>query len=82
MPDTSSINAYLVTADEDGHITAGLTTLTTDQLPDQAIEIAVEWSSLHFKATLAAAGNRRVAGNLPHVPGIDAAGTVVAADHG
>ena len=25
MPDISSINAYLVTADEDGHITAGLT---------------------------------------------------------
>ena len=78
MPDTSSINAYLVTADEDGHITAGPTTITTDQLPDQDIEIAVEWSSLNFKDTLAAAGNRRVAGNLPHVPGIDAAGTVVA----
>jgi len=77
MSDTSPINAFLVTADEDGHVTAGPTTVATDQLPDQDVEIAVEWSSLNFKDTLAAAGNRRVAGDLPHVPGIDAAGTVV-----
>jgi putative YhdH/YhfP family quinone oxidoreductase len=77
-PATGSIQAYLVTADDDGRVTAGPARIAAGDLPEGEVEIAVEWSSLNFKDTLAASGNRRVAGDLPHVPGIDAAGTVIA----
>lgn len=72
------IRAFLVTTDDEDQVTAGPTRIAAADLPDEEVEIAVEWSSLNFKDTLAAAGNRRVAGELPHVPGIDAAGTVIA----
>ncbi len=73
MSDT--ITAFLV-HDDSGELIAGPTTIGSDQLPDGDVEIDVEWSSLNFKDTLAASGDRRVAGDLPHVPGIDAAGTI------
>jgi acrylyl-CoA reductase (NADPH) len=80
MSDTpaDSIRAFLVTSDSAGQVVAGPTQIATADLPAEEIEIHVEWSSLNYKDTLAAAGNRRVAGELPHVPGIDAAGTVAA----
>ncbi len=71
------LQAYLVT-EVDGQVHAGPRTIRYEDLPEAEVDIRVEWSSLNFKDTLAAAGNRRVAGDLPHVPGIDAAGTVVA----
>jgi len=79
MPDSSdtSLQAYLVT-EVDGQVHAGPHTIRYEDLPEGEVEIEVEWSSLNFKDTLAAAGNRRVVGDLPHVPGIDAAGTVIA----
>jgi len=78
MPDSSDtpLQAYLV-SEVDGQVHAGPGTIRYGDLPDGEVEIEVEWSSLNFKDTLAAAGNRRVAGELPHVPGIDAAGTLV-----
>ena len=56
--------------------------LSLDQLTavkDAAeVEIAVEYSSMNYKDALAATGHPGVARNFPLVPGIDAAGTVVA----
>ncbi len=46
------------------------------ELPAGDVTIAVQWSSLNYKDALAATGNKGVAPNLPHVPGIDAAGVV------
>jgi len=41
------------------------------------IRIQVQYSSLNFKDALAATGHPGVARNFPHLPGIDAVGTVV-----
>ncbi len=50
--------------------------LTRDDLPPGEVTIAVEYSSLNYKDALAATGQNKVAARYPHVPGIDAAGTV------
>jgi acrylyl-CoA reductase (NADPH) len=50
--------------------------LTRDALPAGEVTIAVEYSSLNYKDALAATGQNKVAAAYPHVPGIDAAGTV------
>lgn len=39
--------------------------------------INVQYSSVNYKDALSASGNRGVTRNFPHIPGIDAAGTVV-----
>ena len=51
-------------------------TSTLDALPAGEVTIAVEYSSLNYKDALAATGQNKVAASYPHVPGIDAAGTV------
>ena len=50
--------------------------LSLDALPAGEVTIAVEYSSLNYKDALAATGQNKVAASYPHVPGIDAAGTV------
>ena len=50
--------------------------LSRDALPPGDVTIAVEYSSLNYKDALAATGQNKVAARYPHVPGIDAAGTV------
>ena len=50
--------------------------LPLEALPAGDVTIAVEYSSLNFKDALAATGQNKVAASYPHVPGIDAAGTV------
>jgi acrylyl-CoA reductase (NADPH) len=50
--------------------------LALDALPAGEVTIAVEYSSLNYKDALAATGQNKVAASYPHVPGIDAAGTV------
>ncbi len=68
---------YLVEKDEDGKIRGGVTHRPRAALPEGDVLIRVQWSSLNYKDALAATGHPGVAGKLPHVPGIDAAGTVV-----
>jgi putative YhdH/YhfP family quinone oxidoreductase len=69
--------AYVVHK-EDNQIRGGVETLHTDQLPAGEVTIAVEYSSLNYKDALAATGQGGIVRTYPHVPGIDAAGTVVA----
>lgn len=64
----------------DGHPRHTIKTLTTDSLPPGDVLIRVHWSSLNYKDALAANGHPGVAGAVPHVPGIDAAGVVEASD--
>jgi putative YhdH/YhfP family quinone oxidoreductase len=54
----------------------GVEALPRDALPPGDVTIAVEYSSLNYKDALAATGQNKVAARYPHVPGIDAAGTV------
>jgi len=48
-----------------------------DDLGQGEVTIKVSFSSLNYKDALGATGHPGVAANLPHVPGIDAAGVVV-----
>ena len=52
-------------------------TIQIDDLPAGDVVIRVAWSSLNYKDALAASGHPGVAGELPHVPGIDLVGTVM-----
>ncbi len=54
-----------------------LATIESGQLPAGEVEIEVAWSSINYKDGLAAQGHPGIVKSLPHVPGIDAAGTVL-----
>lgn len=71
-----NFNAYLVERAGD-EVQGRLTSIDLERLPPGEVVIEVAWSSLNYKDALAAAGHPGVAGELPHVPGIDAAGKVV-----
>jgi acrylyl-CoA reductase (NADPH) len=58
--------------------TASIGALATDRLPSGDVTIKVAYSSLNYKDALAYQGHRGVVKQLPHIPGIDASGTVVA----
>lgn len=51
-------------------------TLPVGRLPAGSVRIRVAYSSVNYKDALAARGHRGVVKQLPHVPGIDAAGVV------
>lgn len=68
--------AYVVNKTGD-RVEGASTTLSAGQLPAGEVTIAVEYSSLNYKDALAATGQGSIVRNYPHVPGIDAAGTVV-----
>ena len=59
-----------------------LLTLPSEQLGVGTVEIEVHWSSLNYKDALAAMGHPGVVKHFPHVPGIDAAGTVLSCTDG
>ena len=54
--------------------------LSTGNLPKGDVLIRVNYSSLNYKDTLSASGNKGVTKNYPHTPGIDAAGIVEYSD--
>ncbi|MCA9156811.1 MAG: alcohol dehydrogenase catalytic domain-containing protein, partial [Planctomycetales bacterium] len=56
---------------------ASVVTLASDRLPKGDVTIQVAYSSLNYKDALAYQGHRGVVKKLPHIPGIDAAGTVI-----
>ncbi len=62
----------------DAGVSRTVTHRPVTELPAGDVTIAVHWSSLNYKDALAATGNPGVAPNLPHLPGIDAAGVVIA----
>ena len=68
---------YLATKDESGKAHAAVTYKSIDELPAGDVLIRVAWSSLNYKDALSASGHAGVTRKYPHVPGIDAAGTVV-----
>jgi acrylyl-CoA reductase (NADPH) len=57
-------------------VRGGVDEIAREALPAGEVTLAVEYSSLNYKDALAATGQNKVAGSYPHVPGIDAAGTV------
>lgn len=73
--------AWQVVRDGDG-FRGGIVTLPVAALPPGDLLIRVAFSSLNYKDALSATGNPGVTRRYPHIPGIDAAGTVVAATAG
>ena len=74
-----TFQAYVVRESE-GSITSAIEELRMDDLPAGEVVIRVECSSLNYKDALACQGNRAIAGELPHVPGIDLAGEVLSSE--
>jgi len=69
---TNTFQALLVNENRE----AKLQTLSTDDLPDEAVLVDVEYSTLNFKDGLAVSGASPICQKLPMVCGIDLAGTV------
>jgi putative YhdH/YhfP family quinone oxidoreductase len=76
MP-VESFLCYLVRKLGDERIESAIEKVSLADLPEGDVLIRVEYSSLNYKDALAASGHPGVARKFPHVPGIDAAGTVV-----
>ncbi len=68
--------ALVVEETPDGVFKRHLTNKTLDEVPDNHLLIKVAYTSLNYKDALSATGNKGVTRTYPHVPGIDAAGTV------
>lgn len=73
----SQFRCLVVRRDASGQVSRRVESLPTSDLPPGEVTIRVAYSSLNYKDALAAGGHPGVARKLPHVPGIDAAGTVV-----
>ncbi len=68
---------YRVDKDASGRMSAGVAQLPTEDLPPGDVIVRLACSSLNYKDALAANGHPGVVKRFPHVPGVDAAGTVV-----
>lgn len=75
-----SFRCYQVNKQESEEIIAGVQSVSNDALPPGEVTIRVVYSSINYKDALAATGHPGVVRKFPHVPGIDAAGTVVHSD--
>jgi putative YhdH/YhfP family quinone oxidoreductase len=70
-------SCLLVEKDTAGRVSRRLTQRPTSELPPGDVLIRVAYSSLNYKDALSANGHPGVTKVFPHVPGVDAAGTVV-----
>jgi len=73
--------ALVVEKDEEsGKTSAGVKTLTLDDLPEAEVTVAVEYSTVNYKDGLCIGPGGGLVRTYPHVPGIDFAGTVEASN--
>lgn len=79
MNNDDTFQCWLVRDAPDG-ARGGIETLRLADLPPGEVLIRTAYSSLNYKDALACRGHRGVIKQLPHVPGIDCAGEVVAND--
>lgn len=78
--DSSTYRALVVHKNSPHGFTAAIESLPIATLPAGDVTVRVEWSSLNYKDALSISGHPGVTRDFPHVPGIDAAGTVVASE--
>lgn len=75
---TESFKALIVRKDDStGETSAALETLSTLDLPDGDVRIAVDYSTVNYKDGLCLGAGGGLVRSYPHVPGIDFAGTVL-----
>jgi putative YhdH/YhfP family quinone oxidoreductase len=77
----AQFRCFYVTKDDQGRAQGRVEQRPSSELPQGDVLIRVQASSLNYKDGLSATGNPGVTRNYPHVPGIDAAGAVVASGH-
>jgi len=70
----------MVRRQEDGNPVCAVEQITLADLPPGEVVIKVAASSLNYKDALACQAHQGVVAELPHVPGIDCAGTVAASE--
>jgi acrylyl-CoA reductase (NADPH) len=75
--ESSLLTCFLVDRDAQGTLQRGVSRQPLDRLPPGDVLIRVAWSSLNYKDALASQAHPGIVRSLPHVPGIDAAGTVI-----
>src|SRR6476620_11081188 len=75
-------SCFLVEKDAAGNVQRGIVQRPVGDLPKGDVLVRVAFSSLNYKDALAAQGHPGVVRKLPHVPGIDAAGTVAESSDG
>lgn len=73
---TDTFNAIVAETDEGGNFSAGLKALTMNDLPDEAVLVDVEYSTVNYKDGLAVTNTAPICQKSPMVCGIDLAGTV------
>jgi acrylyl-CoA reductase (NADPH) len=66
----------LMLRESGGEVVAGIERIGLADLPDGDVTVAVQYSGLNYKDSLAITGQRHIARELPLVPGIDFAGIV------
>ena len=74
---SSSFNAIVAEKDADGGFSAGLQTLELTDLPDEAVLVDIDYSTVNYKDGLAVTNTVPICQKFPMVCGIDLAGTVV-----
>ena len=73
----TEFSGFLVEKDSAGQVRQGIAKRSVNDLPPGEVLVQVAFSSLNYKDALAAQAHPGVVRKLPHVPGIDAAGTVI-----
>src|SRR4051812_29268510 len=73
----TAFSCLVVEKDAAGNVRRGMAERTGTDLPAGDVLVQVALSSLNYKDALACQAHPGVVRKLPHVPGIDAAGTVV-----
>lgn len=76
MPLPTTFRCLYVTRNDAKEIQRQITSRPLDELPAGEVLVQVAFSSLNYKDALSASGHPGVTRKFPHVPGIDAAGTV------
>ncbi len=75
-----SFKALVVDKGADGAVAQRVQDIEIASLPDAAVTVAIEYSTLNYKDGLCLTGSGGLVRDYPHVPGIDFAGTVEASD--
>ncbi|GLQ32258.1 YhdH/YhfP family quinone oxidoreductase [Litoribrevibacter albus] len=73
----TSYQAFEVTEQDDGSFAQAIVTKDVPSLKEGHVLIKVEYSAINYKDALSSTGNKGVTREYPHVPGIDASGTVL-----
>ncbi|MEX0844667.1 MAG: YhdH/YhfP family quinone oxidoreductase [Balneolaceae bacterium] len=72
-----TFKAFYIEEKSDGTFASGVKEVPKSFLPEYEVLIRVHYSSLNYKDALSVSGNKGVTKSYPHIPGIDASGTVV-----